>query len=165
MSCCGIIGMQGGIAWDFCCCRCHHCRQSPDGAGINETGGIGGGGGAAIVASFAPLLSDGELSYSGSNIIVVVVPSPQILLPGAGAIVKSHLAAINGHQRRCSSPTTMITLTTVNASTALSSSNALALLDSLKEAIEDEDAAVVAVKSPPPPPRGGGGGDGRGRAG
>ncbi len=151
MSCCGAIGTQGRIAWDFCCCRHCHCFQSPDGAGINETGGIGGGGGAAIVASFVPLLSDGKLLHGGGNVIVIVVPSPQILLPGAGAIIKSHLAAINGHQRRCSSPTTMITLMTVNASAALLSSNALALLDSLEEAIGDEDAAVVAIKSPPPP--------------
>ncbi len=120
-------------------------------AGINMTGGIGGGGGAAVVASFVPLLLDGELSYGGGNVIVVVVPTPQILPPGARAIVESHLAAINGHQRRCSLATTMITSTTVNASTASSLSDALALLDSRKEAIGDEDAAVVAVESPPRP--------------
>ncbi len=114
------------------------------------TRGIGGGGGAAIVASFVPLLLDGELLYGGGNVVVVVMPSLQIILPGAGVIVESHLAAINCHQRCCSSAMTMITLMTVNASAALSSSDALALLDSLKEAIRDEDAAVVAVKSPPP---------------
>ncbi len=128
---CGTIGTRGGIAWDFCCCRRRHRCRSLDGMGINVTGGIGGGGGAAVVASFIPLLSDGELSYGSGDIIVVVVPSPQILPPGAGAIIESHLAAIDGHQRRCSSATTMITLTTVNAFAALSSSNALALLDSL----------------------------------
>ncbi len=64
---------------------------------MNVTGGIGGGGGAAVVASFVPLLSDGKLSYgSGNVVVVVIVPSPQILLPGAGAIVESHLAAIDG---------------------------------------------------------------------
>ncbi len=117
------------------------------------TGGIGGGGGAAVVASFIPLLSDGKLSYGGGDVVIVVVPSPQILPRGAGVIVKSHLAAINGHQCRCSSATTMITLTTVNASAALSSPDALALLNSLKEAIGDEDAAVVTVEPPPPPLR------------
>ncbi len=79
------------------------------------------------------------------------MPSPQILPQGAGAIVEFHLAAIDGHQRHRSSATTMITSTTVNASAALLSSNALALLDSLEEAIGDKDAAVIAVKSPPPP--------------
>jgi hypothetical protein len=117
------------------------------------TRGIGSGRAAAVVASFVPLLSDGELSYSSRNVVVVVAPSSQILLPGAGAISESHLAAIDGHQRCCSSATMMITLTTVNASAALLSSNALALLDSLEEAFGDEDAAVVAVKSPPAPAR------------
>ncbi len=65
------------------------------------TGGIGGGGGAAVVASFVPLLSDSKMSYGGGDVVVVVVPSPQILPPGTGVIVKSHLAAINGHQRQC----------------------------------------------------------------
>ncbi len=111
-------------------------------------------GGATVVASFAPLLSDGKLSYGSGNVAVVVMPSPQILPPGTGAIVESHLTAINGHQRRCSSAMMMITLTTVNASAALSSSDALALLDSLEEAIGDNNAAVVAVASPPPPPLG-----------
>ncbi len=102
------------------------------------------------MASFVPLLSDGELSYGGGNVVVVFVPSPQILPPGTGAIVESHLAAIGGHQRCRSSATAMITSTTVNASAALSSSDALALLNSLEEAIGEEDAAVVAVESPPP---------------
>ena len=75
------------------------------------TGGIGGGGGATVVASFVPLLLDGKLLFSGGNIVVIVVPSPQILPPGARVIVESHLAAIDGHQRRCSSATAMITLT------------------------------------------------------
>ncbi len=74
----GTIGTQGGIAWDFCRCRCCHCHQSPDGTGINVTGGISGGGGTAVVASFVPLLLDGELSYGGGNVVVFVVPSLQI---------------------------------------------------------------------------------------
>ncbi len=118
--------------------------------GINVTGRIGGGGSAAVVASFEPLLLDSELSYGGGD-VVVIVPSPQILPPGAGAIVESHLAAINGHQHRPSLATMMITLMTVNASAVLLSSNALALLDSLEEPIGVKDAAVVAVESPPPP--------------
>jgi hypothetical protein len=113
------------------------------------TRGIGGGSGAAIVASFVPLLLDSKLLYGGGDVLVIVVPSLQILPPGAGAIVESHLAAIDGHQRRCSLATTMITLTTVNASATLLSSNALALLNSLEEAIGDKDAAVIAVESPP----------------
>ncbi len=118
--------------------------------GINVTGEIGGGSSAAIVASFLPLLLDGKLLYGSGNVAVVIVPSPQILPPGAGAIVESHLAAINGHQRHCSSATMMITLTTVNASAASSLSDELALLDSLEEAIGDKDAAVIAVESPLP---------------
>ena len=115
------------------------------------TRGIGSGRAAAVVASFVPLLSDGKLSYgSGNVVVVVIVPSPQILLPGAGAISESHLAAIDGHQRCCSSATMMITLTTVNASAASSLSDELALLDSLEEAIGDKDAAVIAVESPLP---------------
>jgi hypothetical protein len=115
------------------------------------TRGISGGGGAAVVVSFVPLLLDGELSYGGGNVVVVVVPSPQILPPGAGAIIKSHLEVIDGHQCHRSLATTMITSTTMNASAALLLSNALTLYDSLKEAIGDVDAAVVAIKSPPPP--------------
>jgi hypothetical protein len=117
------------------------------------TGGIGGGSSTAVVASFVPFLSDSELSYGGGDVLLVVMPSPQILPPGAGSIVESHLAAIDGHQRRCTSATTMITSTTVNASAASLSSDALALLDSLlEEAIGDEDAAIIAVESPPPLP-------------
>jgi hypothetical protein len=93
---CGAIGTQGGIAWDVRRCRCCHCCRSPDGAGINVTRGIGSGGSAAVVASFIPLLLDGKLLYGGSDFVVVVVPSLQILPPGAGAIVESHLAAIDG---------------------------------------------------------------------
>ncbi len=118
------------------------------------TGGMGGGGSAAVVASCVPLLLDGELSYGGRDDVVVVVPSLQILPPGARAIVESHLVAIDGHQRHRSLATTMITLTTTNASAALLSSDALALLDSLEEATGDEDAAVIAVDSHAPPPRG-----------
>ncbi len=92
-----------------------------------------------------------ELSYGGGNVIIVIVPSPQTLPPRAGAIVESHLAAINGHQRRRSLATMTITSTTANASAASSSSDALALLDSLEEATGDEDAAVVAVGSHAPP--------------
>jgi hypothetical protein len=51
------------------------------------TGGMGGGGGAAVVVSRVPLFSNGELSYGGGDVVIVVVPSPQILPPGAGAIV------------------------------------------------------------------------------
>ncbi len=114
--------------------------------GINVTGGISGGGGAAVVASFVPLLLDDKLLYGSGNVLVVVVPSLQILPPGAGAIVESHLAAIDGHQGRCSLAMTMITLMTMNASATLLLSGALALLDSLKGAIRDKDAAVVAVE-------------------
>ncbi len=46
----------------------------------------------------------------------------------------------------------MITLTTANASAALLSSDALALLDSLEEATGDEDAAIIAVKFHAPSP-------------
>ncbi len=119
------LGREEGSPGTFCrCLCCHHCR-SLDGVGINVTRGIGGGGSATVVASFVPLLSDGKLLYGGSDVVVIIMPSPQILPPGAGAIVKSHLAAINGHQRRCSLAMTMITLMTVNASAALSSSDAL----------------------------------------
>jgi hypothetical protein len=83
--------------------------------------------------------------------IVVVLPSPQILPPSAKAIVKSHLVAINGHQRSRSSATTTTTLTTTNASAASLSSDALALLNSLEEATGDEDAAVIAIGSHAPP--------------
>ena len=49
------------------------------------TGGMGGGGDAAIVASHVPLLSNGKLPYSDSDVVIVIVPpSPQILLPGRG---------------------------------------------------------------------------------
>jgi hypothetical protein len=83
---------------------------------------------------------------------MLLLLSPLQILPlGTGAIVESHLAAIDGHQRHRSLATTMIMSTIVNASTALLSSDALALLDSLKEVIGDKDAAVIAVKSPPPP--------------
>jgi hypothetical protein len=101
-------------------------------------------------ASRVPLLSDGKLSYGGGDVVVVLVPSPQILPPGARAIAESHLAAIDSHQCRRSSATTTITSTTANASAASSSSDALALLNSLEEATGDEDAAVVAVGSHPP---------------
>ncbi len=117
------------------------------------TGGMGGGGGAAIVASRIPLLSNGKLLYGSGNVLVVIVPSPQILPPGAGAIVESHLAAINGHQCRCSLATMTITSTTANASAASSLSDVLALLNSLEEATGDEDAAVIAVGSHAPPAR------------
>jgi hypothetical protein len=118
------------------------------------TRGMGGGGGAAVVGSCVPLLSDGELSYGGSDDVVFVVPSLQILRPGVRAIVESHLAAIDGHQHHRSSATTMITLTTANASAASLLSDALALLDSLEEATGDQDAAVIAVESHAPPSRG-----------
>jgi hypothetical protein len=74
-----------------------------------------GNGCAVVLASRVPLLLDGKLSYGSSggrgsgNVAVVVVPSPQILPPGTRAIIKSHLAAINGHLRRCLTATTMIT--------------------------------------------------------
>jgi hypothetical protein len=117
---------------------------------LTVTGGMGGGGGAIVVASRVPLLLDGKLLYGSGDVVVVVVSSPQILPPGA-RIVKSHLAAVNGHQRHCSLATTMITSTTANASAALLLSNALALLNSLEEATGDKDAAVIAVGSHAPP--------------
>ena len=113
------------------------------------TGGMGSGGGAAIVASHMPLLSNGKLPYSGGNVVIVIVPSPQILPPGRG---NRRVAAIDGHRHRCSSAKATITLTTTNASAVSSSFSALALLDSLKEAIGDKDAAVVAVGSHAFPP-------------
>ncbi len=115
------------------------------------TGGMGSGSGAIVMASHVPLLSDGKLSYGSGDVFVIVAPSPQILPPGAGAIVESHLAAINGNQCCCSSATTTLTSTTTNATAVSSLSDALALLDSLEEATGDEDAAVVAVRSHAPP--------------
>ncbi len=118
---------------------------------LTAAGGMGGGGSTAIVASCVPLLSDGELSYGSGDNVVLVVPSLQILPPGARVIVESHLAAIDGHQRHRSSAMMMITSTTANASATSLLSDALALLNSLKEATRDKDAAVIAVKFHAPP--------------
>jgi hypothetical protein len=93
-----------------------------------------------------PLLLNGELWYGG-NIVVVIMPFPQIFPSGTRVIVESHLVAINGHQHSHSNVTSMI----MNASAALSLSDALALLDSLEGATGNENATFTPVRSRAPP--------------
>ena len=119
-----------------------YARSSSRGGGGATTTGVGGG---AIVASRVPLLSAGgespppPASSSSENYCNNIVPHPQVLPPGAEAIARSHLAAIDGHLARRRPAAAPATATTANAAAASSSDDAVALLDSLEDGSKHEN--------------------------
>jgi hypothetical protein len=119
-----------------------YARSSSRGGGGATTTGVGGG---AVVASRVPLLSAGgespppPASSSSENYCNNIVPHPQVLPPGAEAIARSHLAAIDGHLARRRPAAAPATATTANAAAASSSDDAVALLDSLEDGSKHEN--------------------------